>query len=181
MQLEKCIKERRSVRKYTDMKIPAQLLEGLVELSRFSPSWKNVQPVRYHFIQDPKAKELISQNCVMGFEFNAKTISRCNTLLLLTVIKGLSGYEKDSQFSTSKGAGWEMFDAGIAAQTFCLAAHDQGIGSVIMGIFDDEKICQYVKIPENEKIAALIALGYPIETGKVAPPRIDTDKLMDVF
>ena len=30
-----------------------------------------------------------------------------------------------------------MFDAGIAAQTFQLAAHECGIGSVVMGIFDE--------------------------------------------
>lgn len=29
-----------------------------------------------------------------------------------------------------------MFDAGIAAQTFCLAARDLGIGTCILGIFD---------------------------------------------
>lgn len=33
-----------------------------------------------------------------------------------------------------------MFDAGIAAQTFCLAAHEKGIGTVILGVFDDKKL-----------------------------------------
>jgi butyrate kinase len=47
-----------------------------------------------------------------------------------------SGYERDGSFSTSKGEGWEMFDAGIATQTFCLAAHEKG--KMVDIVSDDE-------------------------------------------
>lgn len=33
-----------------------------------------------------------------------------------------------------------MFDAGIATQTLCLAAHSKGLGTVILGIYDEEKL-----------------------------------------
>ncbi len=56
----------------------------------------------------------------------------------------MSGYEHDGTFSTPQNDRWEVFDAGIATQTFCLAAHAKGVGSVILGIFDEEKIHQYV-------------------------------------
>ena len=56
-----------------------------------------------------------------------------------------------------------MFDAGIATQTFCLAAHEKGIGSVIMGIFDEDKVAELISLEEGRKVAALIAVGYPDE------------------
>lgn len=56
-----------------------------------------------------------------------------------------------------------MYDAGIAAQTFCLAAHDMGIGCVIMGIVDGNKLSEILSLPDTERVAAVIALGYPAE------------------
>ena len=54
-----------------------------------------------------------------------------------------------------------MFDAGIACQSFCLAAHEAGLGTVIMGIFDEDGIRNLLNIPEEQELAALIAVGYP--------------------
>ena len=53
-----------------------------------------------------------------------------------------------------------MFDAGIAAATFCLAAHDEGVGSVILGIFDEKKVAEIIGLPETQNVSALIPIGY---------------------
>ncbi|MBQ1741404.1 MAG: nitroreductase family protein, partial [Erysipelotrichaceae bacterium] len=87
---------------------------------------------------------------------------------------------RDGSFTTSKEDRWEMFDAGIASQTFCLAAHDMGVGSVILGIFDEEKVAKSISLPEGEKVAALIPIGYP-DQECVAPKRKTTDELMRVM
>lgn len=181
MQIDECIKGRRSVRKYSEQEISNEVLAELVDLARFSPSWKNTQVVRYHVIKNQDIKEKIAQNCVLGFTFNAKTIVRCKALVVVSVVAGISGYEKDGSFSTSQEDRWEMFDAGIANQTFCLAAHSKGVGSVILGVFDEHKIRQYVSLPEHEKVTNLIALGYPLEPAKSGPPRKEVSELLQII
>ena len=181
MQIDECIKSRRSVRKYSDQEINNEVLSEIVDLARFSPSWKNTQVVRYHVVKNPDTKEKIAQNCVLGFEFNAKTVVRCNALDIVSVVTGISGYEKDGSYSTSQEDRWEMFDAGIANQTVCLAAHSKGVGSVILGVFDENKIRQYISLPENERVTNLIALGYPLEQAKSAPPRKEVSELLDII
>lgn len=94
MQIDECIKSRRSVRKYSDQEINNEVLSEIVDLARFSPSWKNTQVVRYHVVKNPDTKEKIAQNCVLGFEFNAKTIVRCNALVIVSVVTGISGAMK---------------------------------------------------------------------------------------
>ena len=74
---------------------------------------------------------------------------------------------------------WQSFDAGIAAQTFCLAAHALGVASVILGIFDENKIKSICNLPENQDVMALIAIGYPLETEKEAPKRLDVNEMLD--
>lgn len=114
MQIDMCIQNRRSVRKYSDRDVSSDTLREIVDLARFSPSWKNTQVVRYHVVKNAELKEKIAQNCVLGFDFNAKTIVRCSALVIVSVVTKVSGYEPDGSYSTTQGDRWEMFDAGIA-------------------------------------------------------------------
>ena len=93
------------------------------------------------------------------------------------MIHGRSGFERDGSYTTSKEDRWEMFDAGIATQTFCLAAHEKGVGSVIMGIFDEDKVAELISLEEGRKVAALIAVGYPDEEPAL-PKRKEVEELV---
>lgn len=178
MDAEVCIRERRSTRKFTGDPIPHDVLEKIVELARFAPSWKNSQVVRYHVFENAEMKSRIADQCVMGFTFNAKTIERSAALVVMSVVENISGYEEDGSFTTPKGDRWEMFDAGIAAQTFCLSAHIHGVATVIMGIFDETVTKEVCGLPENEKVVAMIAAGYQEGPVKEAPPRKGVDELL---
>ena len=177
MQAIECIMTRRSVRRYTDEVVSRELITEIVDIAKLAPTWKNTQTLRYVVVQNPEIIEKIKNEAVLGFEHNIKTLACCNTLVLLTQVNGICGYEKDGSYSTEKGAAWEMFDAGIAAQTFCLAAHEKGLGTCIQGIFDDKKVAEIAGIPDGQTVAALIPVGVP----KFMPdptPRKDTEELI---
>ena len=161
MDLMKAIKTRRSIRKYSTEQVSNIDLEDIVELASYSPSWKNSQTVGYVIIRDHDLLNRIAEEGVMGFTHNTGIIKNCQALVVLTTIKGHCGYEKDGSFSTKKKDGWEMFDAGIAAQTFQLAAHECGIGSVVMGIFDEVKVKELLGLDDTLNVSALIAIGHP--------------------
>ena len=178
MNIENCIKERRSVRKFKEDAVPHELFEKVVETARFAPSWKNSQVPRYHIIENTDTKNKIADEAVLDFAFNTKTIKRCPSLVVLTAVTGISGYEEDGSFSTPKEDRWEVFDSGIACQTFCLAAHANGLGSVILGIFDENKVAEICGLPENEKVMALVAVGYPENPSGKVPPRKEVSELL---
>lgn len=163
MEALKCIETRRSIRKFKDEALSHEVLEAVVKEASFAPSWKNSQVVRYVVVENQEIKSKIANDAVLGFTYNTGTIEKAAALVVVTMIHGRSGFEKDGSYTTSKEDRWEMFDAGIATQTFCLAAHEKGIGSVIMGIFDENKVAELISLEEGRKVAALIAVGYPDE------------------
>jgi len=177
MEVLDCIKTRRSVRKFKDEAIPHELIAEVVAAAAWAPSWKNTQTARYIVLEDRALKDRIAEECVLGFQFNTITAKGAAALVLLTCVNKRSGFNRDGSFSTSKGDRWEMFDAGIAAQTFCLAAHDKGLGTVILGVFDDSKLTEMAQIPEGQSVSALIAIGYPDEE-PVAPKRKTVEDLL---
>ena len=154
-----CIVGRRSIRKFKNDKINHSLLESIISTASFSPSWKNTQITRYIAIEDTSIIQKIADDFTP--EFNANIVRQVSTLIAVTFIKGRCGFERDGSFSTKKGDRWQMFDVGAACQTFCLAAHEAGLGTVIMGIWDEDGITELLDIPETQELAALIAIGYP--------------------
>jgi len=177
MEAIECIKSRRSIRKFTDKPISVKTMNDLVNAAAYAPSWKNTQVVRYMAVTDREVMDEIADNCVMGFKGNAAIIKDCQVLMVIATVHGISGYEKTGEPTTDKGDRWEVFDAGIATQTFCLAAEAMGLGTVIMGIFDEQKVDKAVSMPAGQKVAALIALGYP-DTDPKPPRRKDAEDLL---
>ena len=93
-----------------------------------------------------------------------------------TFVKARSGYERDGTYTTDREDGWQYYDCGIAAQTFCLAARDLGIGTCILGIFDAGAAGRLLEL-EGLRPACLIAMGYP-EQWKNGPGRKETEELL---
>lgn len=176
MTAKECIKGRRSIRKFTGQPIDRSLLAEIIETASYSPSWKNTQIARYIAVEG-ELKDRIADECTSAYPNNGSIIKGAPMLIVITFIKNRCGYERDGSFTTAKGASWQMFDAGIASQSFCLAAYEQGIGSVIQGIFDDEKVGQLLNLPEDREVAALIPIGYPAEE-PAAPRRKPVDDLL---
>ena len=175
MKTTQCIRERRSIRKFKNDKIDHSILDSIISNSSFSPSWKNTQITRYIAIEDKSIIQKIADDFTP--EFNANIVRQVSTLIAVTFIKGRCGFERDGSFSTKKEDRWQMFDVGAACQTFCLAAHEAGLGTVIMGIWDEDGITELLDIPETQELAALIAIGYPDEE-PVAPRRKSVEELL---
>lgn len=177
MEFKKCVETRRSIRKYKPIKISHKDFEDIIELTKLSPSWKNSQIVRFTLIEDDDIKNNIAQTCVIGSKNNKFTISNAPNIIIMSYIKGKSGFNSDGSFTTSKGDRWQMFDAGIAASTLCLAAHNKDFGTVIMGMFDEHKVAEIINLPKNQQIAALIPIGLP-DVYPTCPPRNSTKSII---
>ncbi len=176
MTAKECILGRRSIRKFKADPVSHELLAQIVETASYAPSWKHTQITHYIAIEG-ELKEKIAAEGTSLYPGNGKIISSAPVLVAVTVIKNRSGYERDGSFSTPRGDGWQMYDAGVASQTFCLAAYEQGLGTVILGLFDQAPIEAMLQLPEDRELVALIPVGYPDEA-PAAPRRKPVEDLL---
>lgn len=168
---------RRSVRAYADRPVTRKTLDRVLSAALMAPSWKNTQTAGYLVIQTPEMKEKLME-CLPAY--NARTVSTAPVVVVMTTRKSRCGYERDGSYSTKKGDRWEMFDAGIACQTLCLAAWAQGLGTCIMGIYDEDKVPALLKVPEEQMVTVLVAMGYPTETPEAPNRKSLEDKVQYV-
>lgn len=168
MTAKECITGRRSIRQFSDKAVDHALLEQIIETASYAPSWKNTQTVRYIAVEGAQKDKLAE--CTSAYARNGEIMKNAPMVIAIASVKGRCGFERDGSFTTHRGDSWQMFDAGVAAQTFALAAHEQGLGCVIMGIFDQPEAADLLGIPDTQDLVALIPIGYPAED-PVAPKR----------
>ena len=175
MNVTECLKTRRSIRKYTAEPVDHSVIDSIVSLASYSPSWKNTQITRYTAIENSSLLSEIADKFTP--DYNSNIIRQAPLLIAVTFIKGRCGYERDGSFTTKKQDRWQMFDVGAACQNFCLEAWNHGLGTVIMGVFDEDGISELLDIPDGQELGALIAAGYP-DIAPDAPKRKSVEQLL---
>ena len=165
--LMEIIQGRRSIRRYQEKEIPDVILNKLLEAARWAPSWANTQCWEIVVVRDRSIKEKIQETVSSR---NPSSLAIVNAPVLLVICGQLkkSGYYND-QYPTKFGSEWFMYDLGLATENLCLAAHESGLGTVIVGLFDHDKVGEIVKLPAEHEVLVLIPLGYPDQEPK--PPK----------
>jgi len=167
MDLMEAIRGRRSIRKYKPDPIPEDTLQKIMEAVRWSPSWANTQCWEMIIVRDPNMKSALA-NTLTKTNPSLSSMTEAPLVIVLCGKKGVSGFKK-GEAATVKGD-WLMFDTGIAMQNLCLVAHEMGLGTVIIGMFDHKKAEEILGVPQNVEVVAMTPLGYPATEGS-APKR----------
>ena len=163
-------KMRQSDRKYKNQPVEKVKLIQCLETARISPSANNSQPWKFIVVDDFEKKEQIAE-CSIGLGMN-KFTHQCPVLVAVVL-------EQQNFMSTIgsmiKNKNYSLFDIGIAVNQFCLQAADLGLGTCIIGWFDEKKIKKILGV-RNRRIPLLISVGYPD-----APTRDKVRKPLDVM
>jgi nitroreductase len=165
--LMEIIKQRRSIRKYEEKDLPEDMLNQVLEAVRWAPSWANSQCWEIVVVKDPAAKEKLGK-IIAPKNPATRAVTNAPVVLALCGRLGVSGYYKGAV--TTKFKDWFMFDLGIAVQNLCLTAHNLGLGTVIVGLFDHDKAKEVLSVPQGYELTALIPLGFPAKVSS-APKR----------
>ncbi len=175
MNARECIMTRRSIRSFTNEPVSHEVIDRVVEAASYAPSWKHTQIARYVVVEGAMKDQVAK--CTSGYAGNGTVIDNAPMAVVVTMIKNRSGFERDGSYSTHREGGWQMFDTGVASEAFCLAAHEEGLGTVIMGIIDDEKIAELIGLSDDREVVCVIPIGYPAES-PVAPKRKPVSELV---
>jgi len=172
MELTKAITDRRSIRKYKNMPVTEQQVKEILTAASLAPSWTNSQPSRY-YVAMGRARDAVAD---MLPDFNKNNVENAPVLIVTTVVKGTSGYGKDGTPRTHLDDGFLHFDNGLRVQNLCLKALDMGLGTLIMGIYDENAIREYFEIDDTQQIVCVISVGYP-DIDPPARPRLSVDEI----
>ena len=133
----------------------AALLE-LIDLTRYTASSANLQPLKYFAACE---KEIVDK--IQPLTKWAGALAHLNLPYPGTRPTAFIVICQDNAISSSTGM---LKDVGIAAQTITLGAAEKGLGCCMIGSFDLPKLKEALGLPETIDPKLVIALGKPAET-----------------
>lgn len=166
MNVEEAILKRRSVRSYTDEKIPRQTIQKIMDAVRMAPSANNRQDWKFVIVEDEKVKEEVYRAARrQSFVKEAPAV--------------IAAVATDPGRIMTCGIPGGIVDVSIALDHLTLKACEEGLGTCWIGAFDQEKARRALGIPDQYKIVALMPIGYPKQSlEKQTKPRKNLPEIM---
>ncbi len=136
--------------------VEPEKLDRILEAARLSPSACNAQPWKFVVVTNSQlAREVGKATAGLGMNKFAKD-APVHILVVeesMNITSFLGAKIKDKYFP--------LIDIGIAAAHITLAAESEGLGSCILGWFDEKEIKKLVGIPMGKRLLLDIVIGYP--------------------
>ena len=155
MELLDLIQKRQSDRQYEARPVDRELVVKCLEAARLAPSACNSQPWKFVVVDEPQLVLQVGEAAAgMGMNKFAKEVPVIVAVVLekMNLTARIGSVIKDKEYS--------LLDMGIAVEHFCLQAAELGLGTCIMGWFDEKKVKKFLGI-KNKRVPLLITLGYP--------------------
>lgn len=157
--IEKLYLSRRSCRNYEpEKKIDAETLKRIVTLATLAPSACNSQPWKiYAANKTETVRAIAAATHKMGLN---KFTDNCAAFAVITASKPNLTERVGQKFT---GNEFVSNDIGIMCAHLVLAAEAAGVSSCILGMFDEGEIKKILSVPDGNKVALVVALGYAAE------------------
>lgn len=182
MELAQAIRERRSIRRYTDQPVARETLLTLLEAAIQSPSAHNRQPWRFSVITDQDAKVRLAtrmgerlrndlqadgaSDAVIAAD-TARSYARITEAPALILV-ALSMVDMD-HYDDPRRSGYEYHMAAqsvaMCVQNLLLTAHELGLGACWMcaPLFVPDTVRAALELPTDWQPQTLITVGYPAQ------------------
>ena len=152
---------RQSCRSYDPCRIvEKEKLEAVLNAARLAPSACNGQPYHFTVCRGDVAKEVALLTRGMG-SMNKFAVDAP----VLIVVSEMPYVRSAALGAKAKGNDYRSMDIGIAVAYLTAEAAAQGLGTCILGWFDDEKVRKICNL--DQPVRLVITLGYPGENDKL--------------
>lgn len=152
------IRTRQSDRSYSDRSVEKEKVERITEAGRLAPSACNAQPWKFIIVEN---RELLDQLAVAA---SARLLGM-NSFVSQAPLQIVVVREKANMSSrigaTVKNKDYSRIDIGIASENICLQARAEGLGSCMIGWFDEKMVKKLLRIPSSKRVELIITIGYP--------------------
>ncbi len=149
--------KRYSVRNYKSTPVPQEKMRRCIEAARLAPSACNSQPWTFIIVDDP---ELVNELAKAAFE----GLLDFNNFAFKVPVFVLIVSERQKMFAKFGGVvkkkNFSLMDIGIAAEHLCLQATEEGLGTCILGWFNEKKMKKILSIPKLKRVELIIAVGF---------------------
>jgi len=159
MDVLETIKGRRSIRAFRSQRVPAEIVEKLIDAARWAPSAGNIQPWEFIIVRKPEIKRRLAEAAL-----DQTFIEEAPVVIVICANEDRSSLGYGMRGKTL----YSIQDTAAAIQNILLTAYSLGLGTCWVGAFREEEARKTLKIPHGVRPVAIVPVGHPAES---PPPR----------
>ncbi len=153
------ILRRQSDRKYSDKPVEQEKLDRILEAGRMAPSACNAQPWKFIVVTDPALLSSMTEAASAKLLGMNGFVSQAPVIIVIV--------RENPNFSSKVGGtikqkDYSHIDIGIATENICLQALAEGLGSCILGWFDEKQVRSILEIPSSKRVELIVTIGYSL-------------------
>ncbi len=140
--------------------VEKEKIERILEAARLAPSACNAQPWHMIVVDNPELKNKVADATserILGMNHFTKQ-APVHILLVeekVNLTSGIGGWVKQKDYA--------QMDLGVVAAHIVLAAQAEGLGSCIVGWFNEPKMRELLSIPDSKRVWLDIIIGYSVQ------------------
>jgi len=154
------VNQRQSDRKYINKSVEKEKLMRCLEAARMAPSASNSQPWTFIVVDQPELCKKVGKAAMGPLHSFNRFASQAPVIVVLIMEKPKIVTELGGRIKKKE---YPLIDAGIAAEHFCLQAAEEGLGSCMLGWFEEKKVKELLHVPGEKSVPLLITVGYTPE------------------
>ncbi|XCN72847.1 MAG: nitroreductase family protein [Candidatus Electrothrix aestuarii] len=151
------VTHRQSIRGYRDKPVEREKIELCLEAARLAPSACNSQPWYFMIVDQPELRKQVAEHIIKGVVPINRWANQAPVLVIILtekpkLVTQVGGFLKRKEYN--------LIDLGITAEHFCLQATELGLGTCMLGWFNEKGIKKALNIPTKKRIGLVITVGY---------------------
>ena len=164
-----------SSRKYKNIPVEREKILRCLEAVRLTPSACNSQPWHFVVVDSPEKVGILADKTRLPLTKLNQFTKNAPVIVAIVAEKPVLSAQIGGLI---KKKPYYLMDIGMAAEHFCLQAAEEGLGTCMLGWFNEKAVKKYLSVPSERNIPLLITLGYP---EKEIPPAKIRAKLEDIY
>jgi coenzyme F420-0:L-glutamate ligase/coenzyme F420-1:gamma-L-glutamate ligase len=192
MSIKEAIKQRRSIRKYLDRKVPEALVLEVLEAAGWAPSAHNAQPWRFIVVSNVSVKRRLAEAMAASWakdmandgtaieqpqlDFSIQRFSNAPVVIVACLsMEGMREYPDEKRRQSERDLAVQSL--GAAIQNMLLSAYANGLGACWFSspAFCKDAVSDVLGVPEAVEPQAIVLMGYPDEKAPIASRKLRGD------
>lgn len=167
MELNKAIRERHSVRRYSSKKPDWRKIIEIIDAANLAPLAGNIFALRYILVDDKEKIKQLAEASQQDF------IATAHYVVVICSYKAeiVRSFDERAHVYTRQ-------QAGAAIENFLLKITDLGMATCWVGAFADDIVKRILRIPDDVDVEAILPVGYEMIPKSKQRPKGNLDSFM---
>ncbi len=158
------LQQRSTAKSFDGRSIDPEVLSRILEVGRLAPSAKNRQTWRFIAITQLEKKEALARAC-----FGEKRILQAGCII--------AACTTNIQYTMPNGQPSHPLDIAFAVSHMSLQATHEGLGSIVLGSYDEQMAKSILNLPYSIQTLLLLAIGHTNDK-KIKVDRLSRDRVI---